>query len=72
MYCGDTYLDIYGSVEEDDPTVGYVGGIDIEDVTIAESEISVLEMIHALDWAKFNEQAHEAYAGRNDAWKNLF
>jgi hypothetical protein len=29
-------------------------------------------MIHALDWAKFNEKAHEAYAGRNDAWKTLF
>lgn len=67
MYCGDTYLDIYGSVDEDDHTVGHVGGIDIEDVRIAESEISVLEMIHGLNWAKFNQEAHEAYAGRNDA-----
>ena len=31
LYCGDTYLDVYGSVDEDDPTVGHVGGIDIED-----------------------------------------
>jgi len=67
MYCGDTYLDIYGSVDVAEPSVGHVGGIDIEDVRIAESEISVLEMIHGLNWAKFNQQAHEAYAGRNDA-----
>ena len=66
MYCGDTYLDIYGSVDEEEPDVGHVGGIDIEDVRIAESEISVLEMVHSLNWAKFNQQAHEAYAERTD------
>lgn len=66
MYCGDTYLDVYGSVDEPDHTVGHVGGIDIEDVRIAESEISVLEMVHSLNWDKFNQQAHEAYAERTD------
>jgi hypothetical protein len=25
-------------------------------------------MIHGLNWAKFNQQAHEAYAERTDKW----
>jgi hypothetical protein len=67
LYCGDTYLDVYGSVDKDDDTVGHVGGVDIEDVCIADTEISVLEMIHGLNWAKFNDNVQAAYAGRNDA-----
>jgi hypothetical protein len=68
LYCGDTYLDVYGSVDEDDPTVGHVGGVEIEDVCIADTETSVLEMIHGLGgWAKFEIKVQEAYAGRNDA-----
>jgi hypothetical protein len=68
LYIGDTYLDVYGSVDEDDPTVGHVGGVEIEDVCIADTETSVLEMIHGLGgWAKFEIKVQEAYAGRNDA-----
>jgi hypothetical protein len=61
LYIGDTYLDVYGSVDKDEPDVGYVGGVDIEDVFIADTEISVLEMIHALDWAKFNDRVQSEY-----------
>jgi hypothetical protein len=66
MYSGDTYLDVYGYVDKDEPSVGHVGGIEIEDVRIAESEISVLEMIQALNWEKFNDQAQLNYSERND------
>ena len=64
MYCGDTYLDIYGYVDKDEPSVGHVGGIDIEDVRIANTDVSVWEMIHALDFDKFDKQAHESWAER--------
>jgi hypothetical protein len=68
LYCGDTYLDVYGSVDKDEPDVGYIGGIDIEDVCIADTETSVLEMIHGLGgWAKFENSVQEAYVSRNDA-----
>jgi hypothetical protein len=61
LYCGDTYLDVYGSIEKDDDTVGLVGGVDIEDVFIADTETSVLEMIHSLGWAKFNDLVQSEY-----------
>jgi len=61
MYCGDTLLDVYGYVDKDEPSVGHVGGIDIEDVCIADTEISVWEMIHALDFDKFDKQAQESW-----------
>ena len=68
LYIGDTYLDVYGSVDKDEPDVGHVGGVDIEDVCIADTETSVLEMIHGLGgWAKFEESVQEAYVSRNDA-----
>jgi hypothetical protein len=68
LYCGDTYLDVYGSVDKDEPDVGYIGGIDIEDVCIADTETSVLEMIHGLGgWPKFEISVQEAYVSRNDA-----
>jgi hypothetical protein len=67
LYCGDTYLDVYGSVDEDDPTVGHIGAVDIEDVCIADTETSVFEMIYSLGWSKFYEQVQEAYVSRNDA-----
>jgi len=63
MYCGDTLLDVYGYVDKDEPSVGHVGGIDIEDVCIADTEISVWEMIHALDFDKFDKQAQESWRG---------
>jgi hypothetical protein len=65
MYCGDTYLDIYGYVDEDEPDVGHVGGIEIEDVCTCDTKTSVWEMIHALNFDKFNEQAQQAWAERN-------
>lgn len=67
LYCGDTLLDVYGYEDADEPNVGHVGGVDIEDVCIADTEISVLEMIHGLNWDKFNEAVQEAYSSRNDA-----
>jgi hypothetical protein len=67
LYCGDTYLDVYGSVDKDEPDVGYIGGIDIEDVCIADTETSVLEMIHRLDWAKFNDSVQAAYQTKDHA-----
>jgi hypothetical protein len=65
LYCGDTYLDVYGSVDKDEPDIGIVGGVDIEDVCIADTETSVLEMIHSLNWAKFNDSVQAAYQQRN-------
>jgi hypothetical protein len=58
---GDTYLDVYGYGDEDEDGVGYVGSVDIEDVCIEGTEISVLEMIHSLNWAKFNDSVQEVY-----------
>jgi hypothetical protein len=68
LYIGDTYLDVYGSIDKDEPDVGHVGGVDIEDVCIADTETSVLEMIYGLGgWDNFNDKVQAAYAGRNDA-----
>jgi hypothetical protein len=62
LYCGDTYLDVYGSIDEDEPDVGHVGGVEIEDVCIADTETSVLEMIHGLGgWDKFNNSVQAEY-----------
>jgi hypothetical protein len=68
LYCGDTYLDVYGSVDKDEPDVGYIGGVDIEDVFIANTEISVLEMIHSIGgWDKFNDSVQAAYQTKDHA-----
>jgi hypothetical protein len=61
LYCGDTYLDVYGSIDKAELDIGYVGGVDIEDVFIADTEISVLEMIHSLGWDKFNDKVQSEY-----------
>jgi hypothetical protein len=62
-YFGDTKLDIYGYTSKDEPSVGHVGGIeDIEDVCIADTQTSVLEMIHGLNWDKFESVIQQAYA----------
>jgi len=29
LYCGDTYLDVYGSIDKDELDIGHVGGVDI-------------------------------------------
>ncbi len=67
LYCGDTYLDVYGSVDKDEPDIGIVGGVDIEDVCIADTKTSVLEMIHSLNWAKFNDNVQAAYQQKDHA-----
>ena len=62
LYCGDTYLDVYGSIDKDELDIGHVGGVDIEDVFIANTEISVLEMIHSISgWDKFNDSVQAVY-----------
>jgi hypothetical protein len=61
LYVGDTYLDVYGSVDKDEPDIGHIGGVDIEDVFIADTKISVLDMINSLDWAKFNDMVQSEY-----------
>ena len=66
MYVGDTYLDVYGYVDKDEPSVGHVGGIDIEDVCTCDTKTSVWEMIIALNPDEFNKQAQQAWAERND------
>jgi hypothetical protein len=67
LYVGDTYLDVHGGIDKDEPSVGYVGGVDIDDVFIANTNTSVLEMIHSLNWAKFNDSVQAAYQQRNHA-----
>ena len=64
MYCGDTLLDVYGEVDNDEPSLGHVGGIDIEDVCIADTDISVWEMLHSLNFDKFNEAAQMQWGNK--------
>jgi len=64
MHCGDTLLDVYGEVDNDEPDVGHVGGIDIEDVCIADTDISVWEMLHSLNFEKFNDQAQQHWGNK--------
>lgn len=59
MYCGDTLVDVYGEISKPEADLGYNGDIDIYDVRIADTDISVFEMIHALNWDKFNDAAWE-------------
>ena len=66
MYVGDTYLDVYGYVDKSEPSVGHVGGIEIEDVCTCNTKTSVWEMIIALNSDEFNKQAQQAWAERND------
>lgn len=67
VYCGDTLLDVYGYEDEDEPDVGHVGGVDIEDVCIADTDISVWEMIHSLGFDKFNDKVQQDYQLRDHA-----
>lgn len=59
MYMGNTHLDVYGYEEKDDHSTGHIGGIDVEDVRIAGTDISVWEMINDLSVTKFLDQAHD-------------
>ena len=56
VYVGDTLLDVDFYMIEPEDDIGYTGDIEIEDVRIADTDISVLEMIIALDWDKFQKQ----------------
>ncbi len=67
LYVGDTYLDVHGSIDKDESSVGHVGGVDIEDVFIADTDTSVLEMIHSLGWDKFNDSVQAAYQQKDHA-----
>jgi hypothetical protein len=67
LYIGDTYLDVYGSIDKDEPSVGHIGGVEIDDVFIANTEINVLEMIHSLGWDKFNDLVQAAYQTKDHA-----
>jgi ABC-type phosphate transport system ATPase subunit len=44
MYCGDTLLDVYGELSDPEPNLGYNGDIDIYDVKIANTEVSVINV----------------------------
>jgi hypothetical protein len=59
LYLGDTLLDVDFYMIEPEYDIGYTGDIEIEDVRIANTDISVLEMIIALDWDKFQKQVEE-------------
>lgn len=56
VYMGDTLLDVDFYMIEPEDDIGYTGDVEIEDVRIANTDISVLEMIIALDWDKFQKQ----------------
>jgi len=56
VYLGDTLLDVDFYMIEPEDDIGYTGDVEIEDVRIANTDISVLEMIIALDWDKFQKQ----------------
>jgi len=56
VYVGDTLLDVDFYMIEPEDDIGYTGDVEIEDVRIANTDISVLEMIIALDWDKFQKQ----------------
>ena len=49
MYLGDTYLDVHGDPDQ------------IEDIYIHDTDISVFEMVHALNWVEFKKKFKEAY-----------
>ena len=58
LYCGDTLIDVWGEALSMD---------DITDYRIADTDISVLEMIYSLDKeGKFEQSVYEAmYEVRN-------
>lgn len=67
LYVGDTYLDVHGGIDKDEPSVGHIGGVEIDDVFIANTEISVIDMINSLDWDKFNDFVQAAYQQKDHA-----
>jgi hypothetical protein len=59
VYVGNTLLDVDFYMIEPEDDIGYTGDIEIEDVRIANTDISVLEMIIQLDWDKFQKLVEE-------------
>jgi hypothetical protein len=59
LYVGDTLLDVDFYMDEPEPDIGYTGNVNIEDVRIADTDISVLDMIHALNWEIFQKKVEE-------------
>lgn len=51
MCLGDTYLDVHGNTEQ------------IEEVYIHDTDIDVTEMLHTLNWDKFETRFEEAMYG---------
>lgn len=59
VYMGDTLLDVDFYIIEREDDIGYTGNVEIEDVRIANTDISVLEMLHSLNWDKFQKKVEE-------------
>ena len=59
VYVGDTLLDVDFYMIEPEDDIGYTGDVEIEDVRIANTDISVLEMIISLNWDKFQKLVEE-------------
>jgi hypothetical protein len=59
VYVGDTLLDVDFYMIEPEDDIGYTGDVEIEDVRIADTDISVLEMLHSLNWDKFQKLVEE-------------
>ena len=60
VYVGNTLLDVDFYIVEPEDDIGYTGNVEIEDVRIADTDISVLEMIHSLGWDKFQKTVEES------------
>ena len=59
VYVGDTLLDVDFYMIEPEDDIGYTCDVEIEDVRIANTDISVLEMIISLNWDKFQKLVEE-------------
>jgi hypothetical protein len=59
VYVGDTLLDVDFYMIEPEDDIGYTGDVEIEDVRIANTDISVLEMVISLNWDKFQKLVEE-------------
>jgi hypothetical protein len=60
VYMGNTLLDVDFYMIEPEADIGYTGDVEIEDVRIADTDISVLEMIIELNWPAFQKTVEES------------
>jgi hypothetical protein len=60
VYMGNTLLDVDFYMVKPEPDIGYTGDVEIEDVRIADTDISVLEMIIELNWPAFQKTVEES------------